>query len=321
MKEATSGRKAIQSRSPVLIFWSPVALGPPISGDKINEIERIKVLARKFTVYGFVLISIRDLGKSKRYLKEWFGDTNPGIRALPHVPVYGLLVFSTMACAMVVALTVFLRRIFAARIDLVICRGSIQSLPLIVTCRVMRVKVLYNAASVPFIHREMRLTWSNRLQNRFTRYFMRSLDYFALRNADHVAVSTEKSVSDLVKWFGAGSREKVVLLPMPIPDALFASTPRFSVSDEIELVYNGSINRLYDFTHLIQAINNLNDKGRKVTLTIYAPLEKRHLVNKNVHVRFRGQLPRDEILQIIKRATAGRGSVERRDPRCFDKSS
>jgi glycosyltransferase involved in cell wall biosynthesis len=299
---------ALLAGKPVIIFWAPVTLDPSISGDKINEVERVRVLSRNFTVYSFFLISLRNLRKSRVYVRDWFSSEIRTVTVLPGSDTMGLVILSTFASAMVVALQIILRKL-VTKMDLVICRGPVQSIPVIVACRLLGVKVLYNALSVPFGYKEMELTWDQRIQNPYTAYMMKSFDYFVLRNADYVAVSNEQAARELVASFGACYRSKLLLLPHPIPDKFFDYTPRIEVGNEIELLYHGSISRLYDFASLLLAVNKMNAAGRKVVLTVYTSKQNRDSITRDrsydpAFVRLKDELPREQIADIISQTTA-----------------
>jgi len=297
-------------RKKTIVMWAPITLEPPISGDKINEVERIRVLSRVFTVYAFVLVSLRKLREFRMNASKSFGDAHVGIVGLPWLNIYGARIVSTVAASMIAALGVFLIT-RTRKVDLVISRGGgdcLSSVPLLFASRLIGLKFLYNVLSVPFAHREIRVLggltgWQTVVKA------MKWVDNLVLSNADYVGVASPSAIDELLSVFGPNYEEKIVRLPFPIPDHFFGYPPRSMSEDRIQLVYAGSISRLYDFSGLIKALEILNKMWRAASLTIITSDQGaktlKRLVPGNVSfLRFERELPRELIAERVRQATA-----------------
>jgi glycosyltransferase involved in cell wall biosynthesis len=287
-------------------MWAPIALEPPVSGGKVNEVERVKALSKKFIVYAFFLVSLRNLGKRRTYVREWFKDVGPIVTVLPWLNVYGVQLLSGLASGTVVALTLVLLKL-GRGVDLVISRGCVASLPLVLVCKLIGVRVLYNVLSVPFAHTESELTGGRLMQNRVFAYMIRLADYFVLQTADYVGVATRASAQDLIAVFGTGHQGKTVLLPFPVPDEFFGYPLDITRRGDIMLVYSGSLSGLYEFSHLIGAIEKMTSAGQHVSLVIYCSQQGRRMFKaspRTSFLAFKDQVPKRELIDALRQATA-----------------
>jgi glycosyltransferase involved in cell wall biosynthesis len=305
------------TRRPALVFWTPITiLEPPISGDKVNEIELIRVLSSNFVLHAFVPVSFSKFGKRRALTNRVFKkNTQFRVTTLPcpnvgreHKPSFVCVVLSGLACSAIVALNVLIRKLTVG-VDLVISRGGVQSVPVMLACRLSHVKYLYNTLSVPFSYRETDFTWKAGFWRQCYSFMMKLIDYFLLRNANHVGAANQAAVRDLVTVFGRKYQRKIVPIRIPIPDTFFNYPPRISTGGDIELVYHGSLGPMYDFSQLMKAIEAMNRIGRKVSLTIFSSLSSRHMLGEygSGHwpfLTFKDQMPRDELIGRIRQATA-----------------
>ena len=297
---ASAGRKA------GILMWAPIILDGAISGDKVNESERIRILSQEFTVYAFVLVSFAGMSKRREYVNKWFHSTNARIVVLPSLEYYGTQLLSRIAAATFVALSAILLGL-SHKVDLIIARGSVTGLPLIVASKLTGVPFLFNVLSVPFAQTESALLGGSLEQNRVFGYIIRSADYFVLRTTDYVGVATRASAQDLIEVFGTGYQGKIVLLPFPVPDALFGYPLDITKRDDIMLVYSGSLSGLYEFAHLIGAIEKMNRAGQHVSLVIYCSQKGRQMLKASPGAQFltfKDQVPKRELISALHQATA-----------------
>ena len=242
-----------------IAVWAPFTLERDFSGDKVNEVERVRVLCRRFDVCVFVLISIRNIIRARELIRFWFGASSARVIPVPFLNLYGFRLISSMFAAIIVDITLAFAQVIR-RFDLVICRGAASSLPIVMISRMTRTKCLYNALSYPFAHVEAVIFGGFLMQNRIAQYVMKCFDYFVLRNADFIAVANKEAAIELIEAFGHGYNRKIIFLPFPIPEIFFEGQMSGLAYERSKptLVYYGSVNELYDFAPFVQALRALN---------------------------------------------------------------
>jgi glycosyltransferase involved in cell wall biosynthesis len=291
------------------VIWAAITLDPPVSGEKVNEVERVKVLSKKFIVYAFSLVSLRNFGKRRTYVMEWFKDARM-VTVLPWLNVYGVRLLSRFAAGIIVALTVVLLKL-GRGVDLVISRGSVASLPLVLVCRLIGVRVLYNVLSVPFEHTEMAVLSLGMLtQTASTARLMKLVDYFVLREADRIGVANEAAAEELATTFGNGFRQRIVFLRFPVADDYFDNyaVETLQAKRAISLLYCGSISGLYDFSQLIKALREMSIRDQAVSLTIYTSRASRasltRFASNASFLTLKDQVPKEELIRALRQCTA-----------------
>lgn len=285
------------------MLWAPATLEPPFSGFKVNEVERVKALSKKFIVYAFFLVSARNFGQRRTYVSKWFKDVSPIVTVLPSLNVNGLRLLSHLAAGTVVALTLVLLKL-GMGVDLVISRESVSSLPLVLVCRLIGIKVVYNTVSVPLLHTEVFTQGSS------AAYLLKLVDYFVLREADHIGVANEAAAEELVTTFGKDFRERIVFLSFPVADEYFNNYPvQLQTRRKASLLYCGSINRLYDFSQLIKALQEMSTRGQTVSLTMHTSRVSRAKLKKFGSddaslLILKDEVPREKLIQALRECTA-----------------
>jgi glycosyltransferase involved in cell wall biosynthesis len=290
-------------------MWASLALEPPVGGDKVNEVERVRALSKKFMVYAFFLISLRNLSKRRTYLTGWFKDVGPIVTVLPWLNVYGGRLLTSLAAGTVVALTLVLLKL-GRGVDLVISRGGcVANLPVVLVSKLIGVRVIFNVLSVPFEHTETMVMFpGNRTQASITAHFVKLLDYFVLRVADWTAVASEAAAQELTTVFGKDFRERIVFLRFPVADDYFNNYPaQLQAKRSISLLYYGSISGLYDFSQLIKALQEMNIRGEGASLTIYASRVARAKLGRFGSAPFltlKDEVPREGVIQALRQCSA-----------------
>jgi len=292
---------------PAVVIWSPFTIEPLITGSKVNEVERIKTLSKRFTIFVFVLINVGNMRMIDTYKRYWFEGIDAKIVALPWLDNYGVRIISRLAAATVAAMSVVLLHL-NRRVDLIIARDGVSSLPLVLASRLMSIRLLYNVLSVPFGHREARLLGGFLMQNRLSLFLFKSIEYFTLRRADYVGVMGEVTAKKLTAIFGNMFQSKIVIIPYPIPDEFYCLAEPSALKGSIQLIYTGGRTGLYDFSGLVKALEELHAAGMDVRLVVYSSREARQTLNDLTSVKtllvFRDQLPRTHLARIIHETTA-----------------
>jgi glycosyltransferase involved in cell wall biosynthesis len=295
---------SVSERKRTLVVWAPVSLEPPIFGDKANEVERIRILSSSYKVQAFVLLSLTRIKETRTHLRIFKG-CGARIWVLPWIDVYGFRMLSRLTSATVAALAVLLFRV-SVGVDLVISRGAFYSIPLVVTCKLANISLLYSIPSQPLSH--METGFVRQAHVRLYSLLAKLADYFVLRNADFWGVASSSAQLDLLRFFGKSVQRKMMSLPFPIPDEFFKATPPKTDDRQVTLIYNGSISYLYDLTSLVTALRKMNSEGREVCLNIYTSEAGRKqldsLGERGGFLRLHPQLPRREMIGAVRRATA-----------------
>jgi glycosyltransferase involved in cell wall biosynthesis len=148
------------------------------------------------------------------------------------------------------------------------------------------------------------------IKTRIARYVLGLIDWFVIQKANYVGVADVETKQQLVRMFGVHVGKKTVFLPFPIPDEYFQSPDARDDHKEgaLRLIYYGSINDLYDFSSLLQALTTFKRGARDVLLEVYTtPQGKRKLETKArgmANVRLKAQVPRKDIVSVIRTADA-----------------
>jgi glycosyltransferase involved in cell wall biosynthesis len=291
----------------IVAIWAPVILGPTISGSKVIAVEHIRVLSRRFQVVAFVLVSARKFAKAQAYKNLWFEGADAKVVVLPCLSTRGSVIFSKLFAAAIASLAIAHLH-FAGRIGLLITRDSVSSLPLVILSRLIHIPVLYDTHSVPFGFRESELLGGSIMRNRIAAYAMKGIDYFVLQHAHFVGVVSTGSSTELISMFGSQFKDKLVAFPLSIPDEFYNPCLEIRPISSIELIYNGSISPLYDFSELVKALKAMRSAGKRVSLTIYGRRFEREAVERWESgaslIEFKDQVPRREIINILRQATA-----------------
>jgi glycosyltransferase involved in cell wall biosynthesis len=292
-----------------LVLWAPIFLDNTISGDKVNEVERIRILSKRFCVYAFALVSVEDLPNARVQIRRWFGKTRAKITVIPALNRPGFrIVSSILAAAMAIPLLLLLR--IVGDIDLVISRDFISTIPFLSVCRLARVKCLYNVLSVPLGSVESQILGNVFTRAKLARFALGRIDWFVVQKADYIGVVDPETNQQLGRWYGIQVTKKVVFLPFPIPDGYYElPVPRKNRKVvTAKLIYYGSVNDLYDFSSLLEALNTFGCGEKDVVLEVYTtPQGKRKLETTArglANVRFKAQVPRKDIARIIRTADA-----------------
>jgi glycosyltransferase involved in cell wall biosynthesis len=295
---------SVSRQKRTLVIWAPVSLEPPISGDKANEFERIKVLSSSYKVQAFVLLSLTRIRETEVHSRIFKG-CGARMWVLPWIDIYGLRMLSRFTSATVTALAVLLLRV-SVGVDLVISRGAFYSIPLAVTCKLANISLLYSIPSQPLSH--METGFVRQAHVRLYSLLAKLADYFMLRNADFWGVASSSAQLELLRFLGRNVQRKIVSLPLPIPDEFFKAMPPKTDDKQVTLVYNGSISYLYDFASLVTALRRMNSEGRRVCLDIYTSEASRRWLGsfgeRDAFLRMHPQLPRREMIGAVGRATA-----------------
>jgi glycosyltransferase involved in cell wall biosynthesis len=290
-----------------VVIWAPVILEPTISGSKVVAVGHIKVLSRRFQVVAFVLVSARKFGKAQAYKNLWFEGADAKVVVLPCLSIPGSVVFSKLLAAAIASLAIAHLH-FVRRIGLLITRDSVSSLPLVILSKLIHIPVLYDTHSVSFASMESGLLGGSIMRNRIVAYTMRLIDYFVLQHAHFVGVVSTDSFTELISVFGSQFKDKIVTFPISIPDEFYNHSPETQHISGIELIYNGSITPLYDFSELIKALKAMRSAGKRVLLTIYGTRFEREVVERwdpgGSSIEFKDQVPRRGIINILQQATA-----------------
>jgi glycosyltransferase involved in cell wall biosynthesis len=147
------------------------------------------------------------------------------------------------------------------------------------------------------------------MRNRAIIYVFKLADYCLLQTADYVGVASRACAQDLVAVFGSGYQGKIVFLPYPVPDQLFSYPLEITAPADIVLVFDGSISPVYEFSHLISAVEEMNNAGQHVFLVIYSSQQGRRMLRAQASARasflsFRDLVPRHELIEALRQATA-----------------
>ena len=140
-------------------------------------------------------------------------------------------------------------------------RGPLQAAVMSLPLRVFGSFVIYRGMSVPLVHREARLSGSNRL----TQSLIWLCDVVALTTANLITVSSRRA-NDEVLRFTPWARGRSMIVPFSRPLRLEGENPRRFSYDTTEastvfVGYIGSFNALYSFTTLADSLELLNQDG------------------------------------------------------------
>jgi len=295
----------ICERKRTLVVWAPVSLEPPMSGDKANEFERIRILSSRYKVRAFVLLSIARIREARTYSRT-LEECGAEIWVLPWIDLYGFRTLSSVTAASVVALAVLLLRV-SAGVDLVITRGAFYSIPLIMACKIANVSLLYSIPSQALSHLETGFVKPAHV--RLYSLLAKPADYFVLMHADFWGVASSSAELDLLRFFGKDARRKITSLPLPIPEEFYEAMPPKTDERQMTLTYNGSTSYLYDFNSLVIALRKMNSEGRRVCLTVYTSEAGRKKLGSldaggEGYLRLESELPRRKMIEAVGRATA-----------------
>ncbi len=278
-----------------------------IGGYVANEVERIRVLSKEFVVYAFVLISLSNLMMVRAYTNIWFKGVNARITVLPYVNVYGARILSRVAAGTIVGFSIVLLHL-SKGVDLIISRDSAASIPVLLASKIAHVRFLYNALSVPFGYRETKLLGGYLMRGRGASYAMMLIDYFVLQKANYVGVATRDLDKELLAVFGRNYQRKVIILPFPVAEEFFSCSLEVRPKSDVHLVYGGSVYGLYDFSHLVEALDAMARAGQGVSMAIYTREKGRQrlrgLVSERSFVTVRDYVQRERLITILRDATA-----------------
>jgi glycosyltransferase involved in cell wall biosynthesis len=187
-------------------------------------------------------------------------------------------------------------------------RGPLQAAVMSLPLRVFGSFVIYRGMSVPLVHREARLSGSNRL----TQSLIWLCDVVALTTANLITVSSKRA-NDEVLRFTPWVRGRSIVVPFSRSLRLEDETPRRFSYDTTEastvfVGYIGSFNALYSFTTLADSLELLNQDGNtnfKLVVAGEGPLkgdllktlERKGLLD---HVVDLGVVPHDKIVQVYR---------------------
>src|SRR6266480_326764 len=115
----------------IAFVWSFVNLGKIPSGSTANEVARIQELASDFDLQAYLLWDAKTPEDLRNRLQFWFAKPIPGVHCLPNPDIpYGLRgIFSFMLGVYVSIILIMASR--RNRIDLVMTRMPIPSLPVL----------------------------------------------------------------------------------------------------------------------------------------------------------------------------------------------
>ena len=285
-------------------------LGYEVAGNRVNEVARIKELSKQFDVEAYFISGSRESAEQSKLLSFWFERRIGNVHLLPSIyRVYGTYLLWIVLLSIVVCLEILVDNL-TKRIDLVITRVSTASLPILLLCKIMRIPSLYNTLSVPFSYKQVSTLGGIAFQNPISRNIMKVVDYACLSLAGTIAVSGHEAVNEIRSQARFVSSEKVVQLPFPLPEFFFKTLPHSS-QDKIVLKFLGSLNDMYDFSPLIEAVAELNSEGLETELIVSGsgkqrkPLEELVKSRNISNVQFKeANLPRSQIPRELSNATA-----------------
>ena len=253
---------------PIVFVWSYVNLGSIPSGSTANEVARLKELANDFSLQAYLLCDAKTPEDFRNRLRFWFGNPIPGVHFLPsrHIP-YGFRgIFSFMLGIYVSICLVLASR--KNRVDLVITRLPIPSLPVLIVSKILRLQSLYNVLTIPFVYKEATIHGGVAYRNPLIRGLMRTVDYACLSLSNRIGIGSPTNASEIGRELGKGYQSKTIYLPYPIPEYFFQQTQTTSEGESIVLGYLGELYDVYDFHPLIEAINDVASEGVKIQLRI-----------------------------------------------------
>jgi glycosyltransferase involved in cell wall biosynthesis len=269
---------------PKLFVWSPIILGRLVAGDRVNEVARIKELSEAFDVDAYFISGTKTSSEQSLILSFWFQKKMDEVHLMPNAnPIYGFRLAWTFFLSLVVCLEILVvhaRR----RIDLVICRIS-STFPVLLFCRIIGIKTLYNVLSVPFSYKEGRTLGGVAFQIPLVRNMMRIIDYACLMLADNIAVSNPEVITEIKAEIEFVGLDKIVLMPYPVPGYFFDEIPSMVPKNKLILGFMGNISNSYEFEPLIEAVGALRSTGLDLELRLYSSGEERKRLEKIVQTK------------------------------------
>jgi glycosyltransferase involved in cell wall biosynthesis len=292
---------------PTAFVWSWLNLGGIPAGSTGNEVARLKELTNDFSLQAYLLCDAKTPEDLRKRVRFWFGNPISGLHLLPssNIPDGFRGIFSLMFGIYVSITLIMASR--ENRIDLVITRLPIPSLPVLIVSRMLRLRSVYNVLTIPFTYKE---TTSIVYRNPLTRGLMRTVDYACLSLSNRIGIGSPATALEIGRELGRGYQSKTIYLPYPIPEYFFQQTRAISEDESIVLGYLGELYDTYDFRPLIEAINDLTSEGVKVQLRIRgagasaSKIKKLFEAGKRIVILEDAPVPRREVPDELRKVTA-----------------
>ena len=250
-----------------VFVWSPVILDRTVRGDKVNEVARIRELSQTFDLDAYVLADSRGAKERREISDLWFDGPPSNVHYLPTLRGRVHFLPNLLVLGVYVSMVLLIKSL-SERIDLVLTRFSVASLPVLAACRILRIRSVFNVPAAPFEYKDSKVMGGVVRANPLFRTLTRASDYGCLSLCNYIAIPSPAARVEVQKDLGRGIGSKIIALPHPIPAYFFDQNLRRWDGDETVLKFLGNIHPKYDFLPLVQAVGVLGEKGMKISLQI-----------------------------------------------------